>query len=186
MPKIVDAAKRREEILTRCFELFARRGYAAVTMREIAHEVGVSTGGLYHYFPTKNRLFQQMFQFMSRQDTRRVSQEMASDPNREARLQTLFRFLRRNRRYFHHALLMALDYYRHSDDPRSRRFVEEALSYYRQAIRQELDLRETGLEGLLLSFFLGTLIHQMLAPEGVDLSRHESSLGQIASALLSS
>lgn len=33
--------------------LFARSGYAAVSMREIAGEVGVGAGAVYNYFPTK-------------------------------------------------------------------------------------------------------------------------------------
>ena len=36
--------------------LFARSGYAAVSMREIAGEVGVNQAALYHYTPTKQDL----------------------------------------------------------------------------------------------------------------------------------
>lgn len=36
--------------------LFARSGYAAVSMREIAAEVGVGAGALYHYTPDKQTL----------------------------------------------------------------------------------------------------------------------------------
>ncbi|MEO0361247.1 MAG: TetR/AcrR family transcriptional regulator [Pseudomonadota bacterium] len=36
--------------------LFARRGYAAVSMREIASEVGVGAGALYNHFATKQEL----------------------------------------------------------------------------------------------------------------------------------
>lgn len=36
--------------------LFARRGYAAVSMREIAGEVGVGAGALYNHFATKQDL----------------------------------------------------------------------------------------------------------------------------------
>ena len=36
--------------------LFARRGYAAVSMRQIASEVGVQVGALYNYIPDKQSL----------------------------------------------------------------------------------------------------------------------------------
>jgi AcrR family transcriptional regulator len=36
--------------------LFARSGYAAVSIREIAGEVGVRAGAVYNYFPTKQDL----------------------------------------------------------------------------------------------------------------------------------
>lgn len=45
-PRIQDAALR----------LFARQGYAAVSMRQIASEVGVQAGALYNYTPDKQSL----------------------------------------------------------------------------------------------------------------------------------
>jgi AcrR family transcriptional regulator len=45
-PKVADAALR----------LFARHGYAAVSMRQIAAEVGVQAGALYNYTPDKQSL----------------------------------------------------------------------------------------------------------------------------------
>ena len=43
--------------------LFAERGYAAVSMREIAKEVGVQAGALYNYTPDKQAL---LFRIMQR------------------------------------------------------------------------------------------------------------------------
>ncbi|TCO72863.1 TetR/AcrR family transcriptional regulator [Rhodovulum euryhalinum] len=45
-PRLREAAQR----------LFARHGYAAVTMRQIAAEVGVQAGALYNYIPDKQGL----------------------------------------------------------------------------------------------------------------------------------
>lgn len=54
-PKIREAAQR----------LFARHGYAAVSMRQIAAEVGVQAGALYNYIPDKQALlFELMTQHM--------------------------------------------------------------------------------------------------------------------------
>ena len=68
MPKIVDARQYRQELLSKCFDLFASRGYANVTTRQIAKELGVSTGTLYHYFPSKQALFEQLVEQVSLQD----------------------------------------------------------------------------------------------------------------------
>ncbi len=47
-------------------ELIARRGYEAVTMRELAAAVGVQAAALYRYFPTKEELlFSLMNEHMS-------------------------------------------------------------------------------------------------------------------------
>lgn len=51
-PRILDTAQR----------LFSRHGYAAVSMRQIAGEVGVQAGALYNYIPDKQTLLFQLMQ----------------------------------------------------------------------------------------------------------------------------
>jgi AcrR family transcriptional regulator len=46
----------RETILARAAELFARRGYTATTMNEVAEACGVSKPSLYHYVRDKHQL----------------------------------------------------------------------------------------------------------------------------------
>ncbi len=48
---------KREEILDLALELFARKGYDRVSVREIAREAGLSQAGLLHHFSTKEELF---------------------------------------------------------------------------------------------------------------------------------
>lgn len=62
MPKIVDHDAYRRELLTRSFDVFVRVGFSACTMRNLAQEIGVSTGTLYHYFKTKEDVFAQLVQ----------------------------------------------------------------------------------------------------------------------------
>jgi AcrR family transcriptional regulator len=47
---------RRDEILARSAQLFAERGVAATTVREIADAVGILSGSLYHHFPSKEAI----------------------------------------------------------------------------------------------------------------------------------
>lgn len=58
MAKALDHDERRRELALACAPLFARCGYAALNMRQIAAELGVSTGVLYHYFSGKAALFE--------------------------------------------------------------------------------------------------------------------------------
>jgi len=46
----------RETILARAAGLFARRGYTATTMNEVAEACGVSKPSLYHYVRDKHQL----------------------------------------------------------------------------------------------------------------------------------
>ena len=50
-------AEREQQMLDSARELFAARGYAAVTMDEVAAAVGVTKPLLYTYFGNKDRLY---------------------------------------------------------------------------------------------------------------------------------
>ncbi len=49
--------ERREQILRAADDLFGRRGYAAVSLGDVAAAVGVSKAALYHHFPSKAALY---------------------------------------------------------------------------------------------------------------------------------
>ena len=51
---MTQAVDRRDVILERAADLFARQGVAATTVREIADAVGILSGSLYHHFASKD------------------------------------------------------------------------------------------------------------------------------------
>ncbi|UUY08875.1 TetR/AcrR family transcriptional regulator [Pseudomonas sp. J452] len=61
-PKQERSQARFEAILAVALELIAARGYEAVSMREIAREVGLPIASLYLYFPTKLAIVQEVWQ----------------------------------------------------------------------------------------------------------------------------
>ncbi|MDX2272456.1 MAG: TetR/AcrR family transcriptional regulator [Cyanobacteriota bacterium] len=80
MPKIVDHALVRQELLAKAFDLFAEKGYGSLSMRELAKGLGVSMGSLYHYFPSKKDLFWQLMEHEVLQDVKSFMQDF--DPQR--------------------------------------------------------------------------------------------------------
>jgi AcrR family transcriptional regulator len=48
--------ERREQILDAALSVFAQKGFSGSSMRDIAREVGVTEGLLYHYFESKEQL----------------------------------------------------------------------------------------------------------------------------------
>lgn len=52
----MDPQERKQLILERSATIFARKGVSATTIREIADAVGVHSGALYHYFPSKEAI----------------------------------------------------------------------------------------------------------------------------------
>ena len=55
--------KRYWEILYAALELFIRRGYAATKIGDIAQAVGMSTGLLFHYFESKEKLYTTLIEY---------------------------------------------------------------------------------------------------------------------------
>jgi TetR/AcrR family transcriptional repressor of nem operon len=50
----------REHILSTTFQLFLRNSYKEVTMSELVKESGLSKGAFYHYFSSKEQLFEEV------------------------------------------------------------------------------------------------------------------------------
>jgi AcrR family transcriptional regulator len=57
---VAEAQDRRELILSTAEEMFARKGLRATTVRAIADAVGVFSGSLYHHFPSKDAIFDEV------------------------------------------------------------------------------------------------------------------------------
>ncbi|HVG24454.1 MAG TPA: TetR/AcrR family transcriptional regulator [Thermoanaerobaculia bacterium] len=62
----------RRAVLDAALRLFADQGYRATTMREIADAASVSTGNVYHHFPDKETIFQELLdEYFAIADTQR-------------------------------------------------------------------------------------------------------------------
>lgn len=55
--------KRKQEILEAALDLFIRRGYAATKISDIAQSVGMSVGLLFHYFESKEKLYESLVRY---------------------------------------------------------------------------------------------------------------------------
>lgn len=49
--------ERQDQILRAAAELFVKHGYGGTSIRDIAHQVGLLPGSVYHHFPSKEDLF---------------------------------------------------------------------------------------------------------------------------------
>ncbi|MCP3803950.1 TetR/AcrR family transcriptional regulator [Allokutzneria sp. A3M-2-11 16] len=69
MPRTVDPAKheaKRLLILDAAAECFARKGFERTTTAEICARAGISSGSLFHYFPSKRAIFVAIFELDGR------------------------------------------------------------------------------------------------------------------------
>lgn len=109
MPKIVDHDQYRKTLLYQAFDLFAEKGYS-ITMRQMAQGLGVSTGTLYHYFPSKEALFEQLVVELSEQDILRAIDELKHASTLTERLEAGFQFVEKNQDYFFKQMMIWIDF----------------------------------------------------------------------------
>lgn len=164
MPKIVNHQEVRETILEDSFELFARRGYASVSMRTIAAELKISTGTLYHYFPTKEAIFQEMFGFISRRVVEDAVAELSREPEAGRRLDLLFDYTRRREQHFQNMLFLIMDYYRQQSAEEAGGFIQQIVGYFRQMIAEQLGYDDPDRAAATFSMLLGIVMHRLLDP----------------------
>lgn len=114
MPKIVDHEQYRKSLVFKSFDLFAEKGYA-ITMRQIAQGLGVSTGTLYHYFPSKEALFEQLVIALSERDLSIVSDQIKSANTLAERIEAGFEYVEQNKVYLFKQMMVWMDFYQHQN-----------------------------------------------------------------------
>ncbi|MEM9137131.1 MAG: TetR/AcrR family transcriptional regulator [Cyanobacteria bacterium P01_F01_bin.42] len=135
MPKVVDHERYRKELLQGSLELFAERGYGSITMRQIAQGLSVSTGTLYHYFPSKEQIFMQLVQELCEQDVSSFFAQAPRTGSAEERLQAVMDFVLQNVQYYYQQLLLWVDFHQ-----QTRNGGEEEAHFLRQLWERSRDL----------------------------------------------
>ncbi len=171
MPKIVDHDEYRKELLLRCRDLFSKKGYAGITMREIARKLKVSTGTLYHYFPTKQAIFEQIFAQEMTMDAAEAISGIKDHFTRRERLTTVSDHWEEKRDYYHNIVLLAVDFFRSQDTEVSRKVLDEYSQYYRDIMAENMDIPHS-VATLGFVFIIGLMYHDLLDPGGVDFRRY--------------
>jgi AcrR family transcriptional regulator len=69
----------RDRVMRAAVRLFAEKGFEATTVREIVEEAGVTKGGLYHYFESKDDLLLEIYTAMLRMQAQRMRTIAESD-----------------------------------------------------------------------------------------------------------
>ena len=163
MPKIVDHEQYRKELLWKSFDLFAKKGYASITMREIAKEIGVSTGTLYHYFPNKEALFLQLIEEQTEQDLSDFLAEAQDAETLPERIDTLIDFIAKNEDYFINQTLIYFDFYQQQGKTTvlNNKILQTVQEKTRQELSKYLQIQDRGLASFIMNMVSGLLIGRM-------------------------
>ncbi|MBE9118906.1 TetR/AcrR family transcriptional regulator [Lusitaniella coriacea LEGE 07157] len=164
MPKIVDSEQYRKEILYKCFDLFAEKGYANVTTRQLSKELGISTGAMYHYFPSKQALFEQLVEEVSMQEFQLFKTAARGHPLSE-RIQALEMLLIENEDHFIKQAAIWVDFYQHHEIAE----INENPVFQKIDRRSQQEISEfLNLTDLKLARFIWTLINGILIEQLED------------------
>jgi AcrR family transcriptional regulator len=184
MPKIVDHDQYRKELLTKSFDLFAEKGYATVTMRQIAQALGVSTGTLYHYFPSKEALFEQLMDELTERDILQIAAALEGTTTIAERITAVFQFLEANQDYYFKQALALADFYRHQQADHSenqvlRRVFDRTFKQVEQEISHLFGIADPELVTFLICFSDGIIWQKIYGCE-VDFIKQ----GEILAAMV--
>jgi AcrR family transcriptional regulator len=91
LPKTRRGETSRAAILGAALDLFQQRGYEATTMRAIAERAGVSLGGSYHYFPSKEHLVLEFYRHTHELHVAAIAPLLAREKDLGARLRGTIR-----------------------------------------------------------------------------------------------
>ncbi|MDZ7961200.1 MAG: TetR/AcrR family transcriptional regulator [Aulosira sp. DedQUE10] len=186
MPKIVDHEQYRKELLGKCFDLFAQKGYSAITMRQIAQGLKVSTGTLYHYFPSKQALFEQLLEEISQQDVTLALAELGGKKPIPEAMEALGRYLVKNEDYFIKWTYIWVDFCQHQDSKtiQSSAVLKRANQRYQQAAYDFLGIEDPVLASFVLSFVNGLILEKLWGDETIDFNEQCALLGKMLVAYL--
>jgi AcrR family transcriptional regulator len=163
MPKIVDTKQYRKALLHKCFDLLAEKGYANVTTRQISKVLGVSTGAMYHYFPSKKALFEQLVEEMSRQDVLMLETATAGADTLSERLLALGQFLLEHEDYFVNQAKIWADFYQQTDPQEilANPVFQQVDERYQQVMTAILGLPDVKVVRLVWTLINGVLLEQL-------------------------
>ena len=187
MPKIVDRELYRKELLNKSFELFAEKGYSSVTMREIASGIGVSTGTLYHYFPSKESLFEQLIEYLSYEDTKEEElAQLGNPPTLGERIQEMMNYLAKNEDYIIKSLLIIFDFCQNKNrkDIDNNQALQQAGKRYEEAVCCYLGVSDPAIAIFIINSIDGLLVRRFYQGERISFSEQANLLKEMLLAYL--
>ena len=187
MPKIVDHEQYRKELLGKCFDLFAAKGYAAITMRQISAGLKVSTGTLYHYFPNKQALFEQLVEEISQQDIITALTEFGGKKTLSELMETLGQYLVKNEDYLIKWTYLWVDFCQHQDSKimlNNSTVFNRANQRCQQVACDLLGVKDVVLASFVLSFVNGVVLEKLWGNENIDFPEQSKLLGEMITAYL--
>jgi AcrR family transcriptional regulator len=186
MPKIVDHAHYRKELLKKCFNLFAQKGYGSLTIRQISQEIGVSTGTLYHYFSSKEELFIQLIEQITEQDILLAINEFDRQgvETIEQKVFALGQFIAKNEKLFYRQNLLLINFFQQTELIQQPlvEAIKRSCQRYQNEIMTFLQIDDPAIANHVSCLIDGLIYQRAFTPEVVAIEKQMELLGLMLSA----
>ena len=179
MPRPDVSEERRPQIVEAATRVFIRKGYRKTSMPDVAHEAGLSIGGVYWYFKSKDEIVLAILGQCFQSDLEALKTLLNADAPATQRVKSFVTSYIES--YTEYAWLnpIGIQFYAESvHDPKVRGFIQQYLSHYRQAL---VTLIEQGIRNgefrpvdpvdtanAILGLEEGLSLLLVADPEGVD------------------
>jgi AcrR family transcriptional regulator len=183
MPKIVDHDLYREEMLEKCFHLFSRKGYSNVTMRELAVEIGVSTGTLYHYFPTKENVLGELIAWAGEKNISDYLSRIAASDSVRRRFKLIVEFWKENCKFYQNIMLLTIDFQRNTSVEHYGKIYSFFLDRYSESMSEQLNISRQFAQSIFIHF-LGIVFHSMATPGKDEYTRQIELFSRLIEPLI--
>jgi AcrR family transcriptional regulator len=155
-------------------------------MRQIAQELRVSTGTLYHYFPNKQALFEQLAEEIAQQDVSMGIAAIEGKQTLQSKFAALGEYLAANEDYFVKWTQVLIDFHRHKDSQESHHSeaMKRVNDRYQQAIHEVLGIEDPALAIFIYTFIDGLIMERLFNYEQVSFQEQCILLGKMITAYL--
>jgi AcrR family transcriptional regulator len=145
-------------------------------MREIASELKVSTGTLYHYFPNKMNILEQVFYLTAKRDVADGVSRVEKFITPADRLKAFLEWVADQELHFADVLLITIDYHRQEGHDAGG-LVAGVLATYTDAVAFYV-LPDKELSALIMTYLIGLITERIIIRDNVDFTSKVSNLYQ--------
>jgi AcrR family transcriptional regulator len=156
-------------------------------MRQIAQGLGVSTGTLYHYFPSKQALFEQLVEEICQQDVITALAELGGKNNLSEMMTALGNYLVNNEDYLIKWTYVWVNFCQHQDSKTmltNSTVFKHVNQRYQQVAFDLLGIQDVALASFVLSFVNGVILEKLWGNENINFHEQCEILEKMLTAYL--
>jgi AcrR family transcriptional regulator len=178
LPKIVNRNEYRQKLLEKSLHLFTRIGYHNINMKEIAAEIGVSTGTLYHYFPSKENMLAEMIAWIGDKNVQEYIQRTSSVESIHDRFDMIVDFWKEKSELYENIVLLAIDMYRNTDIEQWKAVYSFFAERYTDGMSERLNISRQFARSIFI-YFIGLSFHSLAFDGNYEYNRQIDFLDKI-------